>query len=119
MNINSLKIKCRILSRQQTCLNEISKFISRLYIGNSDAIDKDASKYFTKMNDSIGKVELPDRPTMNDTSAGKLAQTQFLSSTIKVCGIATEVVVRALISSKALGEYQGFSSMRENLKVHY
>ena len=66
----------------------MSKFISRLYIGNSDAIDKRASKYFTKMNDSIGKVELPDRPTMNDTSAGKLAQTQFLSSTIKVCHIS-------------------------------
>ena len=64
--------------------NFVMKFISRLYIGNSDAIDSKSSKYFTKMKDSIGKVELPDRPTMNDTSAGKLAQTQFLSSTIKV-----------------------------------
>ena len=36
------------------------------------------------MNASIGKVELPDRPSMNDTTAGKLAQTQFISSTIKV-----------------------------------
>jgi len=36
------------------------------------------------MDASIGKVELPDRPSMNDTSAGKLAQTQFISSTIKV-----------------------------------
>ena len=117
--MNSLEKTWLIPKRQQTSLIEISKFISRLYIGNSDAIDKDASKYFTKMNDSIGKVELPDRPTMNDTSAGKLAQTQFLSSTIKVCEIATMVVVRALISSAALGEYEGFSSMGENPKVHY
>ena len=40
--------------------------------------------FFTKMSTSIGKVELPDRPAMNDTTAGKLAQTQFISSTIKV-----------------------------------
>ena len=86
--MNSLEKNWLIPKRQQTWLIEISKFISRLYIGNSDAIDKRASKYFTKMNDSIGKVELPDRPTMNDTSAGKLAQTQFLSSTIKVCHIS-------------------------------
>ena len=56
----------------------------RLYIGNCNEIDKNESKYFTKMDASIGKVELPDRPSMNDTSAGKLAQTQFISSTIKV-----------------------------------
>ena len=36
------------------------------------------------MDAAIGKVEIPDRPSMNDTSAGKLAQTQFISSTIKV-----------------------------------
>ena len=96
------------MNRQQTWLIEISKFISRLYIGNSDAIDKRASKYFTKMNDSIGKVELPDRPTMNDTSAGKLAQTQFLSSTIKVC-VANRARINIIDS-----QYEGFS-MRENL----
>ena len=56
----------------------------RLYIGNRNEIDENESKFFTKMNASIGKVELPDRPSMNDTTAGKLAQTQFISSTIKV-----------------------------------
>ena len=58
--------------------------ICRLYIGNINEIDTNESKFFTKMSTSIGKVELPDRPAMNDTTAGKLAQTQFISSTIKV-----------------------------------
>ena len=62
----------------------IFKCISRLYIGNCNEINVNESKFFTKMNASIAKVDLPDRPTMNDTTAGKLAQTQFISSTIKV-----------------------------------
>ena len=43
----------------------------------------DNSKFFGKMSTAIAKVDMPDRPTMNDTTAGKLAQTQFIASTIK------------------------------------
>jgi len=86
---------------QKTLVDIFSSFWG-LYIGNSDAIDSKSSKYFTKMKDSIGKVELPDRPTMNDTSAGKLAQTQFLSSTIKVHMKMVETVMDQIPELKAL-----------------
>jgi len=73
-----------------------------LYIGDTDIISKNESKIYSKMKDSIGKVELPDRPTMNDTSAGKLAQTQFLSSTIKVHMKMVETVMDQIPELKAL-----------------
>jgi len=86
---------------QKTLVDIFSCFWG-LYIGNRDGIDKDESKFFSKMNTSIGKVELPDRPSMNDTSAGKLAQTQFLSSTIKVHMKMVETVMDQIPELKAL-----------------
>jgi len=85
---------------QKTLVDIFSCFWG-LYIGNCNEIDENESKFFTKMNASIGKVQLPDRPSMNDTTAGKLAQTQFISSTIRVHMKMVETVMDQIPELKA------------------
>ena len=68
----------------QTTLVNIFTVFWGLYIGNIGSTINSDSEYATKMKKDISKIRYPEFPSLEGTNIGKLSQTQYLASVIKV-----------------------------------
>ena len=58
---------------------------SRIYMNGNVTTDKTKRKDLTKLEKEMTKIEQPQYPNMDSSSMGRLSQTQYLASVIKVC----------------------------------
>ena len=68
----------------QTALVNIFTVFWGLYIGNVGTTINSDSEFATKMKKDISKIHYPEFPSLEGTNIGKLSQTQYLSSVIRV-----------------------------------
>ena len=55
--------------------------------------DKTKRKDLTKLEKEMTKIEQPQYPNMDSSSMGRLSQTQYLASVIKVCNPRFKLVL--------------------------
>ena len=68
----------------QTVLVNIFTVFWGLYIGNIGSTVNSDSEFAAKMKKDISKIHYPEFPSLEGTNIGKLSQTQYLSSVIRV-----------------------------------
>lgn len=68
---------------QTTLLNIFTVFWG-LYIGNIGSTINSDSEFATRMKKDISKIRYPEFPSLEGSNIGKLSQTQYLSSVIRV-----------------------------------